>query len=64
MIDVTTEYDEDHRIIDRFGTCECGKHIDLMDGMTNECDHCHRLYNGSGQALNPPHMWEEPWDEE
>jgi len=40
--------------------CPCGARITL-DG-DSECD-CGRLFNSSGQELNPPHLWEEPWDD-
>jgi hypothetical protein len=38
--------------------CDCGRTVVLDDGMTNQCGHCGAYYNGSGQALNPPEMWE------
>lgn len=32
--------------------CErCGHELWLMDSLTNECEHCHALYNGFGQRL-------------
>lgn len=41
--------------------CACGTHLALEDLMTNSCNRCDRLYNGSGQALAPMHQWEEEW---
>lgn len=41
------------------GLCECGTEVELDDAMTNECPNCHALYNGSGQQLVDPSLWEE-----
>ena len=40
--------------------CEsCSATIDLYDAMTNSCDKCGALYNGSGQRLCDPQFWGE-----
>jgi hypothetical protein len=42
------------------GLCDsCERRVELSDPMTNECEHCGALYNGSGQGLAPRHQWEE-----
>lgn len=46
------------------GLCECGHEVVLYDALTNECEHCGRLYNMCGQELAPEASWEEKWDEE
>lgn len=38
--------------------CDCGRELELIDCMTNECD-CGRFYNGSGQSLVHPRFWGE-----
>lgn len=38
------------------GRCECGRVV-VLEGDT-DCD-CGRIYNGSGQELNPRWMWGE-----
>lgn len=43
------------------GVCPCGHTVVLYDSMTNVCEHCGRYYNGCGQELNPPSMWEEDY---
>lgn len=40
--------------------CPCGAEIELDGGFWGtSCESCGRTFNGSGQELNPPHMWEE-----
>ena len=41
--------------------CDCGATLELVPTPFDyvECG-CGRGYNSSGQALLPPHMWEEP----
>jgi hypothetical protein len=38
--------------------CDCGAEVVLEDSMTNECDKCGQLYNGSAQRLAPPEQWD------
>jgi hypothetical protein len=38
--------------------CECGRRIYLDDAMTNECERCGLLCNGSGQVLAPMSQWD------
>lgn len=38
--------------------CECGRRIYLDDPMTNECERCGLLCNGSGQVLAPMSQWD------
>ena len=47
------------------GKCDCGEEITLHCNWygATQCD-CGQWYNASGQALNPPEMWEENMDEE
>lgn len=42
--------------------CDCRGEVELWDPMTNACDRCGRLYNGSGQALRPEDEWEENYE--
>lgn len=42
----------------RFLICDCGETI-YLNGMTNECLECGRLYNKFGQELAPVEEWEE-----
>lgn len=46
--------------------CDCGEEFSLdCEWMgAEECPKCGRWYNAGGQELNPPHMWEEPLEEE
>ena len=37
--------------------CDCGATIWLEDSMTNECERCGLLANGSGQRLAPVSQW-------
>lgn len=40
------------------GICEnCGAEVSLDDAMTNDCEGCGALYNGSGQRLKPVQHW-------
>jgi hypothetical protein len=39
--------------------CHCGHHVYCSDAWANSCDKCETEYNGSGQQLNPRHMWGE-----
>lgn len=39
--------------------CECGRRIYLDDAMTNECERCGLLCNGSGQVLAPVAQWSD-----
>jgi len=43
------------------GKCHCGSIVVLYDCMTNECEKCGTLYNGSGTELRPMNEWEEDW---
>ena len=38
--------------------CGCGQRVYLEDSLTNACERCGRLYNGSGQSLAPLSQWE------
>jgi len=38
--------------------CSCGQTVYLDDPLTNECNHCGKLYNGCGQELAPPEEWD------
>lgn len=40
------------------GICRCGTRV-VLESHTERCLGCGRLYNGCGQELNPPSMWEE-----
>lgn len=42
----------------RFLTCDCGETV-YLNGFTNECPECGRLYNNFGQALAPREQWDE-----
>jgi hypothetical protein len=63
IIDETHDKETD-RLLSRTGRCPCGARVDLSDPMDNECPRCRRWFNGSGQELVPPELWEEPMDEE
>lgn len=39
--------------------CDCGNKVELGDPMTNECQQCGQLYNGSGQRLKDPSKWKD-----
>lgn len=43
----------------RFITCSCGTTVYLDNSLTNDCEGCGKLYNGSGQELAPPEEWDE-----
>lgn len=38
--------------------CYCNQTVELHNPLTNECDCCGRLYNMSGQLLNPRSQWD------
>jgi hypothetical protein len=40
------------------GRCDCGTKV-YLDGFTNECLGCGRLYNWAGQELAPVEQWGE-----
>lgn len=44
------------------GKCSCGRKVELDSGWENKCEKCGRLYNGSGQELDPD--WERKYAEE
>ena len=54
---VTKRHPETHRLVDKYGTCECGRSVDLFH-FTNTCE-CGRDYNSSGQELAPRSQWGE-----
>lgn len=62
MIEPKTTYDKYGKLVDRVGICHCGAVVDLFDPLTNECECCGRLYNGSGQELRPTDQWKEDFD--
>jgi hypothetical protein len=55
--------DEEGRVISV--KCPCGATVSLEDlrGSDTSCDKCGRDFNSSGQELEPPERWEEPYDE-
>ena len=47
------------------GRCECGREVYLTNQYYGACQcECGRWYNLFGQELNPPDMWEEPFDDD
>lgn len=44
--------------------CNCGAEVDLEAMGDTDCGNCGQLFNAVGQMLNPPSMWEEPYDED
>ena len=42
----------------RFITCSCGDRV-YLNGFTNECYECGKLYNNFGQELAPVNEWDE-----
>jgi hypothetical protein len=44
-------------------TC-CNRELVLYSSWANECPHCHREFNGSGQALAPRSCWGEETGED
>ena len=39
--------------------CGCGRPVECWDSWANACERCGTEFNGSGQQLNPRHMWGE-----
>lgn len=50
----------DGRVIGREWKCRCGSWVASYGGRDTWCESCGQDYNASGQALAPPHMWDEP----
>ncbi len=42
----------------KFIPCDCGATV-YLEGFTNECPQCKKLYNGFGEELAPIEEWDE-----
>lgn len=60
VVDVGVQNSSYSYLVSAIGRCECGKDVELSQ-FTNECS-CGRLYNGCGQQLVAPRLWEEEED--
>lgn len=67
MIKVTRTYDKHDRVDTATAKCHCGKTLNMLNRDcfdTIECSSCRRLYNSSGQELNPRSQWEENMEDD